>query len=69
MATHPDLAGNAPTEAVGASPERCSTGHRAWRLIGLILDLPGVRLGTASVYRVIARNRHRLPTPRRDVTV
>jgi hypothetical protein len=43
-------------------------GRSAWRLIGLILDLSAVRLDIAGVYRFAARNRHRLPAPRREVT-
>jgi predicted DCC family thiol-disulfide oxidoreductase YuxK len=36
-----------------------------WRLVGMMLDLPVVRIVTASAYRLIARNRHRLPAPSR----
>jgi predicted DCC family thiol-disulfide oxidoreductase YuxK len=43
-------------------------GRGAWRLIGLLLDLPGVRLVSAITYRYIARNRHRLPAPDREIT-
>lgn len=35
----------------------------AWRLVGLALELPLVRVVAAAAYRVIARNRHRLPAP------
>jgi len=34
-----------------------------WRLVGLALELPLIRIVAASAYRVIARNRHRLPAP------
>jgi predicted DCC family thiol-disulfide oxidoreductase YuxK len=44
-------------------------GRSVWRLVGMVLDLPGVRLVSAVAYRFIARNRHRLPAPHRDVTV
>jgi predicted DCC family thiol-disulfide oxidoreductase YuxK len=37
-----------------------------WRPVGLFLDLPGVRLASAIAYRLIARNRHRLPAPHDD---
>lgn len=41
----------------------------AWRLIGLLLDLPGLRGLSAIAYRFIARNRHRLPAPNHEITV
>jgi predicted DCC family thiol-disulfide oxidoreductase YuxK len=44
-------------------------GRRVWRLVGRLLDLPGLRRVTALVYRWIARNRHRLPAPDHEVTV
>ena len=43
-------------------------GRSPWRLVGLLLEVPGVRLVSAIAYRLIARNRHRLPAPHRDVT-
>jgi len=43
-------------------------GRGIWRLIGVLLDLPGVRFASAAAYRLIVRNRHRLPTPHDDVT-
>jgi predicted DCC family thiol-disulfide oxidoreductase YuxK len=43
-------------------------GRTVWKLIGRLLDLPGVRRGTAVGYRLVARNRHRLPGPDREVT-
>jgi len=44
-------------------------GRGPWRLLGLLLDVPGVRLVTSMAYQLIARNRHRLPAPHRDVTI
>jgi predicted DCC family thiol-disulfide oxidoreductase YuxK len=43
-------------------------GRGVWRLVGLVLDLPGVRQASAIAYRWIARNRHRLPAPDREIT-
>jgi predicted DCC family thiol-disulfide oxidoreductase YuxK len=37
-----------------------------WHLAGLFLDMPGVRLASATAYPLIARNRHRLPAPHLD---
>src|SRR6185436_4256689 len=37
------------------------TGPGRWRLAALALDLPPVRPVAAAVYRLVARNRHRLP--------
>jgi predicted DCC family thiol-disulfide oxidoreductase YuxK len=34
-----------------------------WRLVGLALEAPLVRQVAAATYRVVARNRHRLPAP------
>jgi hypothetical protein len=34
----------------------------------VLLDLPGVRFASAAAYRLIVRNRHRLPAPYDDVT-
>lgn len=44
-------------------------GRGPWRFLGLLLDLPGVRLVSAISYRYVARNRHRLPAPNREITV
>lgn len=44
-------------------------GRSGWRLVGMVLDLPGARLASAIAYRFIAGNRHRLPAPHRDVPV
>jgi predicted DCC family thiol-disulfide oxidoreductase YuxK len=41
----------------------------AWRLVGRFLDSPGMRLVSAIAYRLIARNRHRLPAPHHDEAV
>ena len=38
-------------------------GRGVWKLVGVLLDLPLVRLATAITYRWVARNRHRLPGP------
>ena len=35
-----------------------------WRIIGTVIDLPGIRLVAAAAYLAISRNRHRLPAPR-----
>jgi predicted DCC family thiol-disulfide oxidoreductase YuxK len=43
-------------------------GRGAWKLLGLVLDLPGVRQASALAYRYVARNRHRLPAPDREPT-
>ncbi|MGH9275173.1 MAG: thiol-disulfide oxidoreductase DCC family protein [Acidimicrobiales bacterium] len=34
-----------------------------WRLVGVALELPLIRILAAATYRVVARNRHRLPAP------
>jgi predicted DCC family thiol-disulfide oxidoreductase YuxK len=39
-------------------------GDGFWRLLGHALELPLIRTAAAAAYRVIARNRHRLPAPR-----
>jgi predicted DCC family thiol-disulfide oxidoreductase YuxK len=44
-------------------------GQGVWKLVGWLLDLPGARLVTAISYRYVARNRHRLPAPDREVSV
>lgn len=33
----------------------------AWRLIGAVMDLPGIRHLAAAVYRLVATYRHRMP--------
>jgi predicted DCC family thiol-disulfide oxidoreductase YuxK len=38
-------------------------GDGVWRILGVVLELPLVRAAAAAAYRVIARNRHRLPAP------
>lgn len=38
-------------------------GRGLWHLVGIVLELPVVRSAAAAAYRVIARNRHRLPAP------
>ena len=38
--------------------------HGFWRFVGLALELPLIRGLAAASYRVVARNRHRLPAPR-----
>lgn len=40
-----------------------ATGGPAARLIGRTLTLPGVRHSADAAYRLIARNRHRIPGP------
>ena len=40
-----------------------ATGRPAARLIGRTLTLPGVRHASEAAYRLIARNRHRIPGP------
>ncbi|MFF7976742.1 DCC1-like thiol-disulfide oxidoreductase family protein [Streptomyces sp. NPDC007905] len=40
-----------------------TTGSHAARLIGRMLTWPGVRHAAEGVYRLIARNRHRIPGP------
>lgn len=32
-----------------------------WKLLGVLIDLPILRLLSAAAYRLVARNRHRLP--------
>lgn len=44
-------------------------GRGTWRLMGRLLDMPGVRLVTAIAYQLVARHRHRLPAPHRDITI
>lgn len=34
-----------------------------WKIIGTVLELPGVRWRAAAAYVMISRNRHRLPAP------
>ena len=46
--------------AVAAVLRECRKG---WPLIGLAMRLPGINLIAEGVYRLIARNRHRLPGP------
>jgi predicted DCC family thiol-disulfide oxidoreductase YuxK len=36
-------------------------GRRGWRLLGWVIDAPGVRLLSGYAYRWVARNRMRLP--------
>jgi predicted DCC family thiol-disulfide oxidoreductase YuxK len=43
-------------------------GRGVWKFIGLVLDLWGVRAASALGYKLVARNRHRLPAPDREVT-
>jgi predicted DCC family thiol-disulfide oxidoreductase YuxK len=38
-----------------------NTAGRAWRVIGRMLLLPGISWMAAKVYRLVARNRYRLP--------
>jgi predicted DCC family thiol-disulfide oxidoreductase YuxK len=38
-------------------------GHGAWRVLGAVGDLPGVRWVLTPFYRWVVRNRHRLPAP------
>lgn len=38
-------------------------GDGIWRALGVALELPVIRSLAAAAYRVIARNRHRLPAP------
>jgi predicted DCC family thiol-disulfide oxidoreductase YuxK len=35
----------------------------AWRGLGIVVDLPGVRVVAGVAYRWVVRNRHRLPAP------
>jgi predicted DCC family thiol-disulfide oxidoreductase YuxK len=44
-------------------------GNGIWKLLGLVLDLPGARQASARAYRYVARNRHRLPAPDRELTL
>ena len=48
----------------GPSPRPSSGVAGAWRWLGIVGDLPGPRWVAAAVYRVVVRNRHRLPAPR-----
>jgi predicted DCC family thiol-disulfide oxidoreductase YuxK len=45
-------------EAIGAV---LSTAGRVWRIIGRVLLLPGISWLAAKAYRLVARNRYRLP--------
>jgi predicted DCC family thiol-disulfide oxidoreductase YuxK len=45
-------------EAIAAT---LSSAGRPWRIAGRAMELPGISPLAAAVYRVIARNRHRLP--------
>ena len=36
--------------------------HGAWPVLGLLMDLPGVRKVSGVFYRTFAKNRHRLPS-------
>jgi predicted DCC family thiol-disulfide oxidoreductase YuxK len=45
-------------EAVASLLREC---RGAWPLVGRTMSLPGVRGVAASTYRLVARNRHRLP--------
>jgi predicted DCC family thiol-disulfide oxidoreductase YuxK len=61
----------AAVQWIGHDGERCS-GERAiaqvfrnagglWKIVGVVLSLPGIRWLAGVVYRWTARNRHRLP--------
>lgn len=54
--TPPPLGGG---RAVARVLQRCN--HFWLRTLGYFIDLPGLRLITELGYRVVARNRHRLP--------
>jgi predicted DCC family thiol-disulfide oxidoreductase YuxK len=43
-------------------------GRGPWKVLGLLLDLPGMRWVSAIAYTPIARNRHRLPAPDHEIT-
>lgn len=45
-------------EAIAAT---LSSAGRPWRIVGRAMELPGISPLAAAVYRLIARNRHRLP--------
>lgn len=36
-------------------------GGRGWRVLGVVIDVPGVRLISAALYRWVAAHRHQLP--------
>jgi predicted DCC family thiol-disulfide oxidoreductase YuxK len=46
--------------AVAAVLRECRGG---WPMIGLAMRLPGINVIAEGIYRLIARNRHRLPGP------
>lgn len=35
--------------------------HRHWRVLGMVLELPGISYASAVVYRLVAANRHLMP--------
>ncbi len=51
--------------AVAAGPEAIARllvdAGGAWRMLGVVLDLPPVRWLAWPIYRLISRNRHRMP--------
>lgn len=55
-----DRGGRAHSGAAAVGRFLYEAGGR-WRIVGAVLLLPGIRNLSQIVYRVIARNRHRLP--------
>lgn len=55
-AVDPDVRYGAPAWAAALR-----TGPIVWRAVGTVMDLPGLRVVAAAFYRLVARNRHRLP--------
>lgn len=35
--------------------------NRAWPILGVLIDLPGIRLISSAIYKLIAKNRQHLP--------
>ena len=49
--------------ATGRSRGVLRQGRRAWRLVAVALELPGLSTLAGWAYALIARNRHHLPAP------
>jgi predicted DCC family thiol-disulfide oxidoreductase YuxK len=53
--------GRAPLAGPDAIAALLRTSHRAWRVVGRLLQLAAVRALAWPTYRWVARNRHRMP--------
>ncbi|MFF5337434.1 thiol-disulfide oxidoreductase DCC family protein [Streptomyces sp. NPDC013181] len=58
---HVDAAGRLRGGVQGFAALLRGSPHRGWRAAGSLLPLPPLRWAALGVYRLIARNRHRMP--------